>query len=318
MTSPTPGESGSLGAKLRALLEPFEQREARAAARLAEEEGGPFWFFAVLGLNTEVDHFDLFESRAHLRKVEDAPGDIELAAALHDAHLRGAIGRYSHNIRHEIRVARGSLPDSDSFELGWSLVLALRTRTLAEILVPAVSDHSWSTMAAIKDHRCRAHLLEDAPQARRLVDPVAVTADDLRWVSATLLSFIHLRSTPHFQLAVEALATHHHQTSERMMVAILWSGIEALFGIQSELRFRLAALVAATLEPRGATRTELYHRVTKLYDVRSVAVHGGKVSNARLRVHAIEVRSLLSRLLCSFVDTRNLPSREESEKLLFE
>ena len=35
------------------------------------------------------------------------------------------------------------------------------------------------------------------------------------------------------------------------MTALLWAGIESLFQINAELRFRLATLIALTLEPRG-------------------------------------------------------------------
>ena len=35
------------------------------------------------------------------------------------------------------------------------------------------------------------------------------------------------------------------------MAASLWSGIEALVGVQSELRFRISLSLAATLEVRG-------------------------------------------------------------------
>ena len=102
------------------------------------------------------------------------------------------------------------------------------------------------------------------------------------------------------------------------MAAMLWSGIEAIFGINTELRFRLATMIAALLEPRGAARRSMYRRVKRLYNVRSRIVHGGKASDEEIAEHIVEVRALLSGLLCQFVEGRKIPSETDIEKLVFE
>src|SRR5215211_5996085 len=99
---------------------------------------------------------------------------------------------------------------------------------------------------------------------------------------------------PKFRLAVEALTTHQHLVSLRMMAASLWSGIEALLGIQAELRFRITLSIASILEPRGEQRSARYRRVKKLYDIRSKAVHGITLSENELISHVAETRKLLS------------------------
>jgi hypothetical protein len=126
-----------------------------------------------------------------------------------------------------------------------------------------------------------------------------------------------LLELPEFRLAVESLTTHHFASSERMMAATLWAGIEALFEIQSELRFRLAIQIASILEPRGSTRRDLYRRVKKLYDVRSKAVHGSALSKDKMDEHIVEVRALLSRLLCKFTELGKVPNEEELEDFMF-
>ena len=103
-----------------------------------------------------------------------------------------------------------------------------------------------------------------------------------------------------------------------MMAALLWSGIEAIFDINTELRFRLATAIAVVLEPRSGRRTNLYLRVKELYDTRSRIVHGGKVTSDQITEHVVEVRGLLSRLLCRFMEDENVPSQDDLEKLLFE
>ena len=101
-----------------------------------------------------------------------------------------------------------------------------------------------------------------------------------------------------------------------MAAAALWAGFEALFGISSELRFRLSLLAAAYLEERGPERLALYRRIKKLYDYRSKAVHGGATSDDLLTGHVIEVRRLLSRLMCRMTEAGIMPTTEEYEELL--
>ena len=160
-------------------------------------------------------------------------------------------------------------------------------------------------------------LLEDVPAARRFGDAIVVSQVDLKWVSVHLTAWIDLLERPAFRLAVDSLTTHHQQANLRMAAASLWAGFEALFGVNSELRFRLSALAASYLEPRGTSRVNLYKRIKTLYDYRSKAVHGGATSDMQLQSHIIEVRGILSRLLCRMVEAKLLPSTEQFEEYLF-
>ncbi|MFP5263084.1 MAG: hypothetical protein ACLGJB_14370 [Blastocatellia bacterium] len=301
---------------IRKLANNFADRKVRAAARLAEIKGR-MWYFAVLGLKTNLEHFD-FDIIAKLQRVIEPPGEVELAAALREKTIFSVVARYSHSIQYELAVNRDfASTDQAAFNLAWWITSALRVRTLAEILVPAVSDHSWSTIAGAPDGSCHAQLLEDVPKARRLSEPVEVGRTDFEWVLLYLNRFSELLEVPKFRLAVESLSTHNFQSSERMMAATIWAGIEALFEIQSELRFRLATLVSSSLEPRGEDRRKLYRRTKALYDVRSKAVHGSPISDAKIQEHIIEVRHLLSRLLCRFIEIGKVPNEQELEEFVF-
>jgi len=163
---------------------------------------------------------------------------------------------------------------------------------------------------------CEVQLLEDVPAARRLDSRAMLSVEALDWVNAQLKHWINLLEQPAFRLAVDAMTTHHHHANLRMSAAALWSGFEALFGVSSELRFRLALLAAAYLEDRGATRVSLYRRIKKLYDYRSKAVHGGATTDEMLVEHIVEVRHLLSRLLCRMTERCHQPSTDEFEVLL--
>lgn len=299
-------------------VEYFESRRRRATERLASTEG-KYWYFAILGIEFNSENFGLdLHPLAKIQSVVEPPGEVELAAALHNKLIFSAVGRYSHQIQYELAVSRERCANDDQvFNLAWWIISALRVRTLSEILIPVVADHSWSTISAITDGSCHVQLIEDVPQARRLSKPTPIQQIDLEWVSLNLAKFADLLKLPKFRLAVESLSNHHFASSERMMAATLWAGIEALFEIQSELRFRLAVVIASILEPRGTSRRELYRVVKKLYDTRSKAVHGSPLTKVKIEAHTLEVRQLLSRILCQFIETGNVPTEDQIGDLIF-
>jgi hypothetical protein len=302
--------------RLRGVIDHFDGRRQRAAERLRGEDT-PRWFFALVGLEIECDHElgDLLR----LRQVVEPPGEVELAAALANKTLMSAVARYSHSVRHELCVERKTADDDQQsgFNLAWWFLSALRVRTLAEFLVPAVSDHSWSTIAGVSEGTCQIALLEDVTRARRFAGPICVTSPDLVWVDEHLTRFIDLLEKPAFRLAVDSLTTHQHEASLRMTTASLWAGVEALFGISTELRFRLASLIAAFLEERGKARVGRYRSVKKLYDFRSRAVHGAVVDDSAMHEHIRQVRLLLSSLLCKIAELGHFPSEDDWETALF-
>ncbi|KAB0565199.1 hypothetical protein C9383_02560 [Pseudomonas palleroniana] len=298
------------------VLEHFRKRHDAAKERLDMLGDTRELCFAISGLSVERSNYD-FSSTATLRRVECPPGEIELARGLNCKSLLSSVARHMRSVTHELAIAcHGEMFNQQNMNLGWWIISALRTRSQVDILVPAVADISWDVIAAVEADVCKVKLLEDVPAARRLDSQAALSVEALDWVSTQLMSWINLLEQPAFRLAVDAMTTHHHHANLRMSAAALWSGFEALFGVSSELRFRLALLAAAYLEDRGTARVSLYRRIKKLYDYRSKAVHGGVTTDEMLVEHIIEVRCLLSRLLCRMTEQCHQPSTDEFEVLL--
>ena len=297
-------------------LEYFRQREAFAKLVMDERGGERQLCFALSGLSLAANGYE-FSSIAVLRRVEQPPGEIELAKALGNKKILSAIARHMPSVTFELAVT----VDEDCFSqanmnMGWWIISALRTSSLADILVPVVADVSWDIIPALEPDRCRAQLLEDVPRARRFGAEVVVTDDHLDWIETHLTSWITLLESPSFRLGVDALTTHSQHANLRMSAASLWSGFEALFGINAELRFRLALLAAGYLEDRGPQRLALFRRIKTLYDYRSKAVHGSPTTERKLEEHIVEVRVLLSRLLCRMTEEGRVPSNDELEARL--
>ncbi|MFN3243689.1 MAG: hypothetical protein ACE37K_19440 [Planctomycetota bacterium] len=293
----------------------MEARKQRAAARVNPSESSRMWF-AMLGVELEAPELQIGEI-ATLRRVEEPPGEIELASALQDRSLMSAVGRYSSSIRAELGVERlrPEHPQS-ALTLGWWLISALRIKTLGDFLVPAVADHPWGTIAGLPETSCHVQLLEDVPRSRRLESVPAIAKSDLDWVEEHLASLAELLEVTRFRLAVECLTTHQHEGSLRMTAASLWSGIEALFGVTSELRFRLASLAAAFLAPRGDARVQRYRETKRLYDVRSKVVHGAAIESDAVTQHVLLARQLLAELLSRMIEAGRVPAGDDWDAIL--
>jgi hypothetical protein len=252
-----------------------------------------------------------------LRPVPDPPGEIELARALRDKAGFSAIGRYTPLITCELSCGLGE-PGGENATLtvAWWFLSMVRVRSRVDFLVPAVSNYSWSAIAGIEDDSCRITLLEDIPLARKFDTSSIVTLEHLQWATDNFEAMAKLGNVPKFRLALDCLTTHHHEASVRMAIASIWSGIEAILGFQSELRFRIAATIASFLYPRSPQRLEQYKAIKKLYDFRSRVVHGGPVDAAFLKAHLLSARQLLADMLCKIVELRHIPSDDEWEQML--
>lgn len=299
------------------LVQHFQRRKDKAKAHLEALGGIKEHCFALSGLSLNASPY-VFAEMATLREVQQPPGEIELAGALRNKGLMSAIARHMPGVTYELAVLKDVPGDSQQpFNLGWWIISAIRCRTLADLLVPAVASVSWDAIPAVEAGTCEVQLLEDVPAARRIGEVVVVSNESLDWVNNHLMEWIDLLERPAFRLAVDSLTTHHQQANLRMSAASLWAGFEALFGISSELRFRLSALAASYLEDPGPERLTLYRRIKTLYDYRSKAVHGAATTDTQLEEHILEVRGLLSRLMCRMTETGTFPSSENLEVRLF-
>lgn len=130
-------------------------------------------------------------------------------------------------------------------------------------------------------------------------EPKAVAPADTEWLAAHYASARVLIDHTVFQDATAALWSYRWHLRPRAQLAVLWSGIEGLFEIDSEVTFRVSLGIARFLEPDDRERrVELFDRVKKLYRHRSRAVHGGHMkpeANAAVEPSAALLQSLLRR-----------------------
>jgi hypothetical protein len=234
----------------------------------------------------------------------------------------------------EIEAAKDSevLPGYDTLNRAWLVSGLLVLRGFSRHLAVACSSYPWNRVAGhqkrtspifyeqlqtegvhaavYESHRdlSRFHgnLLDFHPKLliNRGSRNDGVNEADGAWIQANFNSFNHLASeSDSFRLALEAAIDWRYSKEPRLAIARLWSGIEAIFGISSELGYRISILSASLLEPRGELRKARFNQVKKLYGLRSKAVHGEALSQEQL-VSAMEDSYNLLRELLLYVNEK--------------
>jgi len=137
-----------------------------------------------------------------------------------------------------------------------------------------------------------------------------LTTADKEWLEKYFETARGLISNPRFQTAAHSLASFRWHTHARAQLALIWSGIEALFGIESEIVFRVSLYTARFLEPDDETeRLKVFAKVKSLYKHRSAAVHGSNIKgDAGLAVK--DSAELLRRLVRQCSEMNQLPDIE--------
>ncbi len=131
---------------------------------------------------------------------------------------------------------------------------------------------------------------------------------DISWIELHYESAWALLDDDAYRNAVHCLASHKWHSIPRAQLAVLWSGIEGLFGVDSEIVFRVSLYTALFLESGSKDKQrELFSKVKELYKSRSRAVHGGKMKeNAKEAVQ--ESAELLCRLIKRCAELKSLPN----------
>ena len=260
--------------------------------------------------------FDFIE----VRVVEVRANIHELQRAISDGVVATVLSRYSSYVAHELVIREGLATGDDAPILGLRFADLLRIQSGPEILIPGALDASWCarTMNRLAERTCRGQLLEDYPNSISIDGGAAASHDQLRWTLEHLTIFSQLYTTRDtFALAVDAFCRHIQQSTKRMSAAMLWSGVEALFGTRgNETTYRLAIYVASYLEPPGIARLELFRKIKDLYNTRSRLIHGNTTATVDLDAHLRETRILLQRLLQRMIIDNEVPTSERFDELV--
>jgi hypothetical protein len=133
-----------------------------------------------------------------------------------------------------------------------------------------------------------------------------ISSKEHKWISNHYRKVARLMDNDRYLNAIHSLSTYKWHSLPRAQLALIWAGIEGLFGVDSELSFRVSLYIARYLSPRkGQRQRTIFESIKKLYSIRSKAVHGGTIKNPQESV--IESAMILRRLIVKCAEHEALP-----------
>lgn len=247
----------------------------------------------------------------------------------------------------EIETAKGAAiePGYDTLNRAWLASALIKLKGFNAHLPLACSSYSWNVVAGhqertkgIFEEELKEKGVESAVNSpRRALPPfkgqllevhtkllvpenakTILTKEDADWISDNYEKFNYLAAKSEgFRFALSAAVNWQYASAPRMAIAQLWSGIEALFGISSEVVYRISLQVASLLEERGVARQDRFKEVRKLYGVRSKAVHGEELSDDKLNKAMVESFDILNKLLLVNIEKGRPFTSDDFEVAIF-
>lgn len=283
------------------------------------------WHFAVGGLDTQHETVTL-GGPITLRRLRSFPTHDRLALSLTSLPVAGAMALYGEKIlRHELVIDASRFEEHTNriFPTAEAILAGLRIRMGSEIVCPAVCEMSWASLRTSPPNKCRAFHFERGLSHQAAPEPKLLLTEDLDWVRENLATLIRLTDDESFQTAVEALCTYMLASNDRMKVAQLWAGVDAIFGIEHELQYRICTLTARMLSPLGMHCREIFNEMKTLYKERSKIIHGKPLAkkkdahDAKVHEHITRIRARLAQLLTKLIALGKVPTEEDFEEMLF-
>lgn len=306
------------------------------------------WYVLTVGL-PEVSEPLTLAPGVSLRSIGEPLTVFDLAAA-------GAVGfrgwsvleTFAPACKCEIESALDAnvTPGYDTLNRAWLASTLLVLRGFTNHLCVACSRYTWQKIAGHQQRHSgvfRKQMEEDGVEAAtfkpredlpvftgQLLDfhlkilsdgktqPAQVTQDDAQWVYSHYDSFNALAAEREsFRFALEAATDWRYATDARSAVARMWAGIEAVFGVSSELVYRISLLSASLTRPRGLERKKRFDEVKKLYGMRSKIVHGDKLSEDKLYDALAMSYELLRELLLLAIERGHMLGEKDFDEAVF-
>ncbi|MBB3066424.1 HEPN domain-containing protein [Limibacillus halophilus] len=134
-----------------------------------------------------------------------------------------------------------------------------------------------------------------------------ISEDEAVWLEDNFHNAQDLLDDQRFRNAVHCMATYRWHSNPRAQLAILWSGIEGIFGVQNEISFRLSLFIANYLEPNNEEqKKKIFSQIRELYVSRSKAIHGSKINSTA--TEDVEASAIcLKRLIYKCIQSRMVP-----------
>jgi hypothetical protein len=281
-------------------------------------------YAGISGVTLEPDTFDLGDGVMLSRTYAHLMSPCLMAFAPpgphghHAAPWKAAQGGFGFDIHIELKVPSSTCLSGkfEAEETVWWIAALLRVLQWPYLTVPVLSNHPFRSVPGIEEEPTlvpfeTGHRMFKAAGPKETIETSSLNYLKEKWIPVGQL----LCSNSKFYTAMKAFDSATVAGRSSASILALWGAIEQLFApARAELRFRVASLLASYLEREGGKRLDLYKKILKLYDARSVAAHTAYEVDVEPVVHTyVLMRNALARM----IDEVAVPTEDDLERLLF-
>jgi hypothetical protein len=210
----------------------------------------------------------------------------------------------------DFEVSLASINRDGIFHLDYAHVFTflLMIRTGGWLSAPIILTHSTLEAPEVDGpHIYCSSFIETRPT---LFGDFRLTQEDAQWIKIHMDQALRFIQEPKFQNAMQALTSFHciPYWSTRLVVA--WSGLEALFGVDQEISFRLSLYITNFLKS-GNDRYSEFEKLRRSYDDRSRVAHGAATKAKAVQEYATFTRDILRACLAKCIETNAFPNPKQ-------
>ena len=265
----------------------------------------------IFGIGLIVSEEFYFDKDLLIRPAKLPTDHVQLQVYARSQREYGFLAALAEKVSFEVEV-QGSSQKIAAIEVWnhqWLMVL-LSIVTQSPVYHPISSTHSSHDL----DKNC-CHIQNIFMAPSIFNSKIKCQRSQLTETKKLYPTFKNLLSNRAFIHATSVAAHNFNEPKKSIRMAAIWSGIEALLNVQSELNYRIPLTCALLLGSSKSNKLEIFARVQKLYSARSKCVHGAKVKDKDLDSSLEESLALLCDLIKLFCRNKNIPDATEIKEL---
>jgi hypothetical protein len=289
--------------------------------RLENNTKDPFYFYLCnfsciddeVILTTE-DKYDFFG----IRKFVLPENKLEVLSRIENKKAFHVIASNSNIITHEAYVRfPGTVGESLSFMFTWLTLIKLKSKCVFWCPFATRPSLSKITSEQINDFKCIQLDLGNF-YFFKPGNATMLSESDFGWIYEHLIQTAPLlKEDSGLRVAFEAISTFSLQSHPTSSLLLLWSGLESLFDVHTEITYRVALYIAFLLGRDGDSRHAIFISMKKRYDLRSRLVHGKSYPITKIRQETYDLFCILCDILITIVERGKGYTQDELDKLVF-
>jgi len=267
-----------------------------------------YWrYIPCAGVKLEFDQFDLYEldkrTVVHLTRR-----DPKQKQKIFQKHIQEDDDRLFKGVREiDFEISLASIGGDGVFKLDYAHVFLffLMIRTGGWISAPVILTHSTLDDPEVDVPHIYCSSFIDAKPT--YLGDFRLTLEDAQWIKLHMETGLAFLDEPKFQNAMQALTSFHCIPYPSIRLLVAWSGLEALFGVDQEISFRLSLYISNFLKS-DIDRYSEFEKLRRSYDDRSRVAHGAATKAKAIDSHATYTRDILRACLAKCIETSEFPN----------